>query len=168
MYTRAGPVSVSPIASGKLEMMRRSRLILCCVFLALPWMTLFGCARTAAPPAGKTLYVRLGGHTMIASVVDEFVTNVLDDSCINNRFATADIVKLRGHLVDQLCALAGGPCVYVGRDMKAVHAGLKITDGEFVALLEDFAMSLDRLKVPSEEKTQLQALYISMRKSIVR
>ena len=30
-----------------------------------------------------------------------------------------------------MCQLSGGPCVYIGRDMKASHAGLGITAAEW-------------------------------------
>jgi hemoglobin len=104
---------------------------------------------------------------MISSMVDQFVTNILADSRINRRFATADIARLRSHLVDQLCMVTGGPCTYAGRDMKSAHAGLKITGGEFAALMEDLATALDRLKVPVQEKDQLLALLTPMKKTIV-
>ena len=104
---------------------------------------------------------------MIVSVVDEFVTNVTADSRINGRFASADIVKLRGHLVDQFCMMTGGPCVYKGRDMKSAHAGMKITSREFDALVEDLVRALDRFKVPAQEKAQLLHLLSPVERDIV-
>jgi len=125
------------------------------------------CARTAATPSGKSLYVRLGGATKIASVVEEFLTNVAADRRINGRFATADLAKLRGHLIDQLCMITGGPCVYTGRDMQSAHAGMHITRGEFNALMEDLVAALDRLKVSPQEKGQLLGLIDAMKRDII-
>ena len=104
---------------------------------------------------------------MIASVVEEFLTNVTVDNRINGRFATADLAKLRGHLLDQFCMMTGGPCVYRGRDMKSTHAGMKITSLEFDALVEDLVRALDRFKLPAREKGELLHLLGPLKKEIV-
>lgn len=126
-----------------------------------------GCAGVDTAPPGKSLYDRLGGKTAISAVVDQFVANVAADPRINGRFATTDIPRLKGHLVDQICAATGGPCVYTGRDMKTTHAGMKITNADFGALVEDLVTALDRLKVPAKEKGELLGLLGPMKKDIV-
>ncbi len=72
-------------------------------------VVLIGCAEAERMPAGKTLYDWLGGKSLIPAVVDQFVANVVADIKINGRFATTDIWKLKGHLVDQVCMATGGP-----------------------------------------------------------
>jgi hemoglobin len=126
-----------------------------------------GCAETKTTPGGKSLYDRLGGKTAIAAVVDQFVANVAADTRINGRFATTDIPKLKGHLVDQVCMAAGGPCRYTGRDMKTTHAGMKISNADFGALVEDLINALDTFKVPAAEKGELLGLLAPMKKDIV-
>jgi hemoglobin len=126
-----------------------------------------GCAGVETPPAGTSLYDRLGGKAAIASVIDEFVANVAADTRINARFATTDIGRLKGHLVDQVCMATGGPCVYKGRDMKTTHAGMRITNADFAALVEDLVAALDRFKVPAKEKSELLGLLAPMKKDIV-
>jgi hemoglobin len=130
-------------------------------------LALIGCVETATRPAGKSLYERLGGKSAITAVVEQFVANVAADTRINNRFATTDIPKLKGNLVDQVCMATGGPCVYKGRDMKTTHAGMKISTGEFNALVEDLVKALDTFKVPVAEKNELLALLAPMKKDIV-
>ncbi|HLZ33618.1 MAG TPA: group 1 truncated hemoglobin [Nitrospira sp.] len=125
-----------------------------------------GCAGTESIP-GKSLYDRLGGRAAISAVVDQFVANVAADSRINGRFATTDIPKLKDHLVDQVCLATGGPCAYKGRDMKTTHAGMKISDGDFGALVEDLVKALDTFKVPAQEKGELLGLLGPMKKDIV-
>lgn len=116
---------------------------------------------------GKSLYDRLGGKTAISAVVDGFVANVTADTRINGRFATTDIPKLKGHLVDQICMASGGPCTYMGRDMKTTHAGMKISNADFGALVEDLVVAMDRFKVPQQEKDELLGLLGPMKKDIV-
>lgn len=115
----------------------------------------------------KSLYDRLGGKQAITAVVDQFVANVAADGRINSRFATTDIPKLKGHLVDQVCQATGGPCRYQGRDMKATHLGMQISAADFGALVQDLVAALDKFDVPATEKGELLALLGPMKKDIV-
>lgn len=136
-----------------------------------------GCADTGSlsgagqPVAGatatKSLYDRLGGKPAITAVVDQFVANVAADGRINSRFATTDIPKLKGHLVDQVCSATGGPCSYRGRDMKSMHLGMRISNGDFGALVQDLVAALDKFNVPAGEKGELLGLLGPMKKDIV-
>ena len=118
-------------------------------------------------PSGKSLYDRLGGKSSISAVVEQFVTNVAADTRINGRFATTNIHKLKGHLVDQICMATGGPCIYTGRDMKTTHVGMKIANEDFGALVEDLVKAMDTFKVPVKEKGELLGLLGAMKKDIV-
>ena len=135
------------------------------------FLGMVGCTGVESPgggaPASTSLYDRLGGKPAITAVVDQFVANVAADSRINGRFAATDIPKLKGHLVDQVCMAAGGPCTYRGRDMKTTHAGMRISSGDFNALVEDLVKALDRLNVPAKEKGELLGLLGPMKKDIV-
>lgn len=115
----------------------------------------------------KSLYERLGGTPAITAVVDDFVANVAADSRINGRFASTNIPRLKTLLVDQVCEATGGPCKYQGRDMKSAHAGMGITNAEFDALVEDLVKSLDKFKVPPEEKSELLDALASLRPQII-
>ncbi len=130
-------------------------------------LTTVGCAATDGVQGTRSLYDRLGGKPAISSVVDQFVANVANDNRINGRFASTDIPKLKGHLVDQVCMATGGPCTYKGRDMKTTHAGMKISRADFGALVEDLVKSLDSHKVPAREKNELLGLLGPMSKDIV-
>lgn len=137
---------------------------------------LAGCADTGGvkgavqPVAGitatKTLYERLGGKSAITAVVDQFVANVAADRRINSRFASTDIPKLKGHLVDQVCQATGGPCTYQGRDMKRTHLGMQISSADFGALVQDLVAALDAFHVPAGEKSELLGMLGSMKKDI--
>ena len=126
-----------------------------------------GCAGGMMGEKKTPLYERLGGRPAIQAVVDDFIGNVAADARINTRFAGANIGKLKSNLVDQICEAAGGPCKYTGQNMKSAHAGMKITDAEFDALVEDLGKSLDKLKVAEAEKNELVTALGGMRKDIV-
>jgi hemoglobin len=93
-----------------------------------------------------TLYERLGGYDTIAAIVDNLFARLRDDPQFA-RFATGrsfdSYRRARQLLVDQLCSLAGGPCFYIGRDMKTSHAGLGITESEWEANWEHACAALN-------------------------
>jgi len=117
--------------------------------------------------AQPSLYERLGGKPAITAVIDDFVGNVAGDGRINKRFANADIPRLKARLVDQVCEASGGPCKYTGASMRDAHTGMKITDAEFNALVEDLVKSLDKFKVPAREKNELLGALGGMKGDIV-
>ena len=51
--------------------------------------------------------------------------------------------------------------------MKTTHAGMKISNGDFGALVEDLVKALDTFKVPAQEKGELLGLLGPMKKDIV-
>jgi hemoglobin len=124
-------------------------------------------ADTTAKTDGKSLYDRLGGKDAITAVVDDFVNNCATDDRIKQRFANTDAKDLKAKLVDQICEATGGPCKYTGKDMKTAHTGMKITEDEFTALVEDLVKSLDKFKVPEKEKTELLTALGGMKGDIV-
>ncbi|MDP3767461.1 MAG: group 1 truncated hemoglobin [Dehalococcoidia bacterium] len=115
----------------------------------------------------KPLYDRLGGKPAITAVVDDFIANVAADGRINRRFAGTNIPRLKSMLVDQICEATGGPCKYTGQNMTDAHRGMSITDGEFTALVEDLVKSLDKFKVPAQEKSELLTALGGMKPQIV-
>ena len=114
-----------------------------------------------------SLYQRLGGKDAITAVVDDFIGNVAADGRINQRFQGANIPRLKGMLVDQICEARGGPCKYAGRSMLDAHRGMNITEGEFGALVDDLVKTLDKFKLPAREKGELLGALGGMKGQIV-
>src|SRR5215831_14981082 len=72
----------------------------------------------------QSLYQRLGKYDVIAGIVDDFLSHIRSDPQFS-RFtgrSQDSLKRARQLFVDQLCALSGGPCIYIGRDMKTAHA----------------------------------------------
>jgi len=118
----------------------------------------------------KSLYARLGGYDAIAAVVDEFITRLATDKQFERfftGFSDDSKKRLRQHILDQFCVAAGGPCVYMGRDMKTTHKGLGITEADWNAAAKHLVEALDKYKVPEKEKNELLAFVVSQKKDIV-
>ena len=127
-------------------------------------------AAAAATPAAASLYKRLGGREGIAVVVDDFVTNMVADTRVNERFKAMkgpEVAKLKANLADQICDATGGPCSYLGRDMKTTHRGMKITEAEWSATVENLTKALDKHKVGAKEKQELIGAIAPMKGDIV-
>jgi hemoglobin len=115
----------------------------------------------------KSLYDRLGGKDAIKAVVHDFLGNVAADKKINSRFGKTNLPQLESKLIDQVCQATGGPCKYTGKTMAAAHAGMKITDDEFTALVGDLKKSLDKFKVGAKEQSDLLGALGGMKGDIV-
>src|SRR3970040_1680453 len=105
-----------------------------------------------------SLYKRLGGRDGIALVVDDFVANLVADARVNARVKGMQVpalFKLKPTLSDQICDATGGPCSYLGRDMKTTHAGMKVSDAEWNATVENLVKALDKRRVGAREKSEL-------------
>jgi hemoglobin len=110
--------------------------------------------------AKKSLYSRLGGKKAITAVINEFVSNVANDTRINKFFAPAAndpkrLQAFKNNLVDQVCQASGGPCKYKGKDMVTAHKGMGITDADFNALVEDLVAALNKFNVGKTEQDEL-------------
>lgn len=128
---------------------------------------LAGCASApAAPPA--TLYERLGGEDGIAAITEGLLARSADDPRIRDDFAEADIVHLYTMLNEHLCALSGGPCTYSGRDMRAAHIGLGLTEADFNALVENLVDTMTERGVPIAAQNELLAILAPMRGDVIR
>ncbi|HYT12153.1 MAG TPA: group 1 truncated hemoglobin [Candidatus Nitrosopolaris sp.] len=115
----------------------------------------------------RSLFERLGGIDAITAVVEDFRDRVAGDDRINLKFARTDLGRLRKMLIDQVCEATGGPCQYRGRSMKEAHAAMKVTKGEFNALVDDLVATLNQFKVPSAEQDELLAILGPLQSDIV-
>jgi hemoglobin len=133
-------------------------------------LTLGACASTAPAPTSPSLYKRLGGREGIAVVVGDFTANMAADTRVAERFKgmkAPEVEKFKSNLADQICDAAGGPCSYLGKDMKAAHAGMKITEAEWTATVENLVKALDKNNVNAGSKQELLGLLGPMKKDIV-
>jgi hemoglobin len=127
-------------------------------------------AATHGAQEKKSLYARVGGYDALALVVDEFIKRLATDPKFAKFFSGFSVdsqKRLRQHILDQFCKAAGGPCEYVGRDMKTTHTGLGITEAEWDLAAKHLVAAMDKYKVPQAEKDELMAFVGTQKKDIV-
>ena len=102
-----------------------------------------------------TLYARLGGYDAMAAVVDDLLTRLKTDRQLGRFWAHRGEDGLRREkqlLIDFLCASAGGPLYYTGRDMATSHTGMGINEGDWRIFLGHLNATLDKFSVPAKER----------------
>jgi hemoglobin len=140
-----------------------------------------------AQAVNKTsLFDRLGAEKGLTAIVDDFTPRLLEDPRVNwdrsgekrrgilkrteakSWQPTPDtIAALKQHMVQFLALATGGPAKYEGKEMKAAHAGMHISNPEFEAVVGDIKASLDKLQIPNKEQKELLAIIESTRPLIV-
>ena len=119
---------------------------------------------------GDSLYARLGGYDAIAAVADNLLPRLMSDPELGRFWkhrGTDGVRREKQLLIDFLCASAGGPLYYVGRDMKTSHKGLGITDRDWQVFTGHLKATLDTFKVPAGERAEVLAFVESTKRDIV-
>jgi hemoglobin len=118
---------------------------------------------TVAP----SLFEQLGGAVAISAVVEDFYARVLADETLRPVFAEIDLDHLRRHQARFMSYALGGPNQYTGRNMRAAHAGLGITEAQFGAVAGHLQASLAACSVPDHLIDQVIAHVAALKDQVV-
>ncbi len=117
-----------------------------------------------------TLYERLGGYDAVAAVADALLQRLRADSQLGrfweNRGADG-IAREKQLLIDFLCASAGGPLLYTGRDMVTSHRGMGITASDWEIFIGHLEATLQQFELPTAEFEDVLGFIQSTREEIV-
>jgi len=133
------------------------------------------CSGDTAAATKKTaaLWTRLGGEATVKAVIHDLIDAALKDPKVNfTRNGTYKLtdksrVELEEHLVELISEVGKGPLEYTGRDVKKVHASMKITGDEFDAMVGHLTDALKKNKVPDADAKELVKLVNSIKSYIV-
>jgi hemoglobin len=118
----------------------------------------------------NTLYARLGGYDAIAAVADDLLTRLQADAQLGRfwKHRGEDGVRREKQLlINFLCASAGGPMYYVGRDMKTSHRGLAINESDWQSFLGHVEATLATFEVPPTERAEVLTFVASTKADII-
>jgi hemoglobin len=146
--------------------------VACLAFGLLPLIG--GCGSAASPadlrnqpirePGEVTLYDRLGGGSAIYAIADNLIDRAMADPRVNfgreghahTWAATPDsVARLKLYWTQFLDMLCDGPQTYEGPNIAQTHQGMDISEGEWVALLDDLKKTLDQYHVPPDQEKDL-------------
>jgi hemoglobin len=125
------------------------------------------------PPAGPSLYERLGGINNIAPLVDD----VIERSYASEVFKANPLIEeahkrfpkavYKYNATSLACMVMGGPQKYTGRSLKEAHQHLQVTEKEWQELLSIFRASMDSFRVPPKEQGEIIAIIESTKGDVV-
>ena len=124
-----------------------------------------GPARAAG---GDTLYARLGGAEGVAAIAGLLIDRSAADPVLGRSFKDSNLKRVKQHLAEQFCKLAGGGCAYTGDEMREVHAGHDISEAEFYGLVDLLSGIMKSRGIALADRNQLLALLAPMKRDVVR
>jgi hemoglobin len=142
-----------------------NKILISLVLAATSLLSATAFAQTTPP--NDQLYKAFGEKAGLVTLMDDFMVRLLADPRTGPHFKPSNQQRVKEQLVDQLCALAGGPCVYKGADMKSAHANLDIKKSDFNALVEVLQQSMDAQGIPFRTQNQMLALLAPMHRDTI-
>lgn len=114
-----------------------------------------------------SLYEQIGGEAAVNAAVDLFYRKVLADDRISKYFDTVDMEAQHAKQKAFLTFAFGGPNSYSGKDMRAAHAKLDLSEADFDAVMENLAGTLKELSVPDELIGKAAAIAMSVKDEVL-
>jgi hemoglobin len=117
-----------------------------------------------------SLYARLGGYDAIAAVTDALLARLLNDPQLGvfwKGHCEDSLRRDRQLVVNYMCAAAGGPVVYTGRDMKTSHKGLAISVSDWEVFMQHATAVLAQFAVPAPERDEVLAFLTGLKGDVV-
>ena len=115
----------------------------------------------------SSLYERIGGEAAVDAAVDVFYRKVLSDDRISKYFDTVDMDAQRAKQKSFLTFAFGGPNAYSGKDMRAAHAKMNLTEADFDAVMENLGGALKELNVPDDLIGEAAAIALSVKDDVL-
>jgi len=120
----------------------------------------------------KTLYERLGGRDGISRIVDDTVETHMNNPAVNARFLPykeqpEKLAVIKQHTIEFFSAGSGGPLIYNGKDMVTAHKGMNISPAEYMHVIDDIFVALDKNLVSEDSKKEVLAILWSLKGMIV-
>jgi hemoglobin len=111
----------------------------------------------------KSLFERLGGRNGISSIVDDTVENHMKNTNVKARFLPykdkpEQLALIKKHTIDFFEMGSGGPTKYAGRDMETIHTGMNISPAEYLYVIDDIFIALNKNAI--DENAQKEVLFI--------
>jgi hemoglobin len=120
--------------------------------------------------ASDTLYHRLGGYDAVVAVVDDRLARLKADAQLGRFWqhrGEDGVLRERQLLINFLCSSAGGPLLYVGRDMTTAHKGMGISESDWQAFIGHVEHTLSTFEVPEDERTSVLGFIGGLKADIV-
>ena len=119
-----------------------------------------------------TLFERLGGTSGITKLVDDAVEAHMNNPAVNKRFLPLlehpeKFALIKQHSVEFFSAGSGGNVDYTGKDMVTAHKGMNISPEEYVHVIDDILMAMDKHGIDQPTKNEVLGILWSLKGMII-
>lgn len=116
-----------------------------------------------------TLFERIGGRAGLEKIVPDVVQLHMENPVCGERFRAAKkpLAELTRLAIEFFATGLSGLATYDGLSMPDAHAGMGITDAEYVAVLDDILAALQRHNVGQQEQAELLYIAYTMKSEIL-
>jgi hemoglobin len=114
-----------------------------------------------------TLFERLGGEKGINKIARDLMDAHLNNPVISRRYVNTDVPAATKGAAEFFITGTGGPSVYKGKDMVGTHRGMNISNDEFMAVLDDVLVALNKNQIGQREKEEVLFTFFSMKNDVV-
>lgn len=115
----------------------------------------------------QSLYERLGGRDRIAALVSDLMDLHLANPAIRTRFLRYDAAEVKRKATEFMCMGTGGPETYTGKGLVKTHEGMNINADEFLAVMDDVAIVLEKHAVGARERQEIITTFMDLRKEVL-
>ncbi|MDP2283026.1 MAG: group 1 truncated hemoglobin [Pseudohongiella sp.] len=122
---------------------------------------------SCASNSQQSLYDEIGGQAVLETLVDNFIMEIASDNRVLPRFLDSNVNRFREKMIEHMCLLADGPCIYTGDDMVQVHAGMNINSAEFNAIVEDLMSAMDKTGIVLSAQNQILERMAPLRPQVI-
>ena len=124
-------------------------------------------ADTSTGPA--TLFERIGGRAGLEKIVPDVVQLHLENPVCGERFRAAKKppAELTRLAIEFFATGLSGIATYEGLSMPDAHAGMGITEAEYMAVLDDILAALERNGIGQQEQAELLYIAYGMKSEIL-
>ncbi len=119
-----------------------------------------------------SLFHRLGGTPGITKLVDDAVEAHLNNPAVSKRFLPyreqpEKLTIIKQHSVDFFSAGSGGDVTYMGRDMVTTHRGMNISPAEYMHVIDDILLSMEKHEIDQDSRNEVLGILWSLKRMVI-
>lgn len=120
----------------------------------------------------QTLFEQSGGREGISNIVDDTVETHMNNPKVSARFLPLKerpeyLEVVKQHTIDFFSAGSGGSAEYKGKDMTTAHTGMNISSSEYMEVMDDILIALDKNNISEDTKKEVLAILWSLKGMII-
>lgn len=120
-------------------------------------------------PDGETIYDRVGGYQGFEQIATDILALHHANPVLERRYGSSpkgdeELIKL---VTELLCSVSGGPEEYTGMNMHDAHTGMNINHEEFLEVLDDIGLALEKNNVSQADKDRLMAMNYALKPEVL-